>query len=218
MARSGRSGGGTAAGSASSVEEVLDLLRARGGRVTSSRRILLEVLFESTDHLSVEDLAAAVQAQTPDVHVSTIYRNLEDLERLGVVTHSHLGHGAATYQLASLAHAHFVCESCGAQVEAPEVHVPQPGPVGQSRPRLHHRPSPLRHPRSLRQLQLSPVASAGCRHRLRAQSRRSPPITGVSWSTPPQRGAMNTVVSRIARCSHVPSTRWYSSSSNPHIQ
>ena len=119
-ARSGRSGGGTAASPAGSVEEVLDLLRARGARVTSSRRILLEVLFESTDHLSVEDIAAAVQAQAPDVNISTIYRNLEDLERLGVVTHSHLGHGAATYQLASLAHAHFVCESCGAQVEAPE--------------------------------------------------------------------------------------------------
>jgi Fur family transcriptional regulator, ferric uptake regulator len=104
----------------SSVEEVLDLLRARGGRMTSSRRILLEVLFEATDHLSVEDLATAVQSRAPDVHVSTIYRNVEDLEHLGVVAHSHLGHGPATYQLASLSHAHFVCESCGARIEAPD--------------------------------------------------------------------------------------------------
>jgi Fur family transcriptional regulator, ferric uptake regulator len=119
-------GGGRAAGTSASipapasVEEVLDLLRARGGRVTSSRRILLEVLFETTGHLSVEDLAAAVQSRAPDVHVSTIYRNVEDLQRLGVVTHTHLGHGPATYQLASLAHAHFVCESCGARIEAPD--------------------------------------------------------------------------------------------------
>ncbi len=103
-----------------SVDEVLDLLRARGGRVTSSRRILLEVLFDATGHLSVEDLAAAVQARAPDVHVSTIYRNVEELEDLGVVAHSHLGHGPATYQLASLVHAHFVCESCGARIEAPD--------------------------------------------------------------------------------------------------
>jgi Fe2+ or Zn2+ uptake regulation protein len=82
------------------ADDVLALVRARGGRATSSRRILLEVLFEAG--------------------ISTIYRNLEDLERLGVVVHTHLGHGAATYQLASLAHAHFICEECGAMIEAPD--------------------------------------------------------------------------------------------------
>jgi Fur family transcriptional regulator, ferric uptake regulator len=61
-----------------------------------------------------------VQARAPDVHISTIYRNLEDLQELGVVVHSHLGHGPATYQLASLAHGHFICEACGATLEAPD--------------------------------------------------------------------------------------------------
>jgi Fe2+ or Zn2+ uptake regulation protein len=78
------------------------------------------VLFDASGHLSAEDLTAAVQARAPDVHISTIYRNLEDLERLGVVVHTHLGHGAATYQLASLAHGHFICEECGAMIEAPD--------------------------------------------------------------------------------------------------
>jgi Fe2+ or Zn2+ uptake regulation protein len=104
----------------SSVDEVLALLRAGGGRATASRRVLLEVLFESGDHRSVEDLTAAVQARAPDVHLSTIYRNLEELERLGVLVHTHLGHGPATYQLASSAHSHLVCERCGRRFEAPE--------------------------------------------------------------------------------------------------
>ena len=39
----------------SSVDDVLELVRARGGRATSSKRILLEVLFEAEGHLSVED-------------------------------------------------------------------------------------------------------------------------------------------------------------------
>ena len=55
----------------------------------------------------------------PDVHISTVYRNLEDMQRLGVVVHSHLGHGPATYQLASAAHAHFLCEVCQTTIEAP---------------------------------------------------------------------------------------------------
>ncbi len=104
----------------STVDNVLALVRARGGRATTSRRILLEVLFEAEGHLSAEDLAAAVQARAPDVHISTIYRNVEDLQRLGVIVHTHLGHGPATYQLASLAHAHLICEECGATIEAPD--------------------------------------------------------------------------------------------------
>lgn len=104
----------------SSVDDVMALVRARGGRATSSRRVLLEVLFQAQGHLVVEELAEAVQARAPDVHISTIYRNLEDLERLGVVVHTHLGHGPAAYQLASLAHAHFICETCGAVIEAPD--------------------------------------------------------------------------------------------------
>lgn len=104
---------------ASTVEKVLALLRAGGGRVTSSRRILLEVLFDADGHMTAEELAQAVQARAPDIHLSTVYRNLEELQRLGVVLHSHLGHGPATYQLAANAHAHFICEECGAIVEAP---------------------------------------------------------------------------------------------------
>ncbi len=102
------------------VEDVVALMRARGGRATSSRRILLEVLFEAGNHLDAEDIAEAVQLRSPDVHISTIYRNLEELQRLGVIVHSHLGHGPATYQLASLAHAHFICERCGLTIEAPD--------------------------------------------------------------------------------------------------
>jgi Fur family ferric uptake transcriptional regulator len=102
------------------VDDVIALLRSRGGRATSSRRALLEVLFEAEGHLSAEELTEAVRARAPDVHVSTIYRNLEDLQGMGVLVHTHVGHGPATYQLASSAHAHFVCEECGAMLEAPE--------------------------------------------------------------------------------------------------
>jgi Fe2+ or Zn2+ uptake regulation protein len=104
----------------SSVESVLSVLRSRGGRVTSSRRILLQVLFDAEGHMSAETLAEAVQARAPDVHLSTIYRNLEELEELGVIAHSHLGHGPSSYLLASHAHAHFICAECGTMIEAPE--------------------------------------------------------------------------------------------------
>ncbi len=54
------------------------------------------------------------------MHLSTVYRNLEELERIGVVAHTHLGHGPATYHLASSVHGHFVCAECGKMIEAPQ--------------------------------------------------------------------------------------------------
>ena len=48
-------------GSTTSADAVLRLVRARGGRVTLSRRTLLEVLFEAAGHMSAEELAEAVQ-------------------------------------------------------------------------------------------------------------------------------------------------------------
>jgi Fur family transcriptional regulator, ferric uptake regulator len=102
------------------VDDVLELFREDGGRVTSARRFVVQVLFDSPGHLSAEELAEEIQARAPDVHLSTIYRTLEDLERLGVVVHSHFGHGPSTFHLASRAHGHLVCEECGACIEVPE--------------------------------------------------------------------------------------------------
>ncbi len=100
------------------VDGVLALLRAQGGRATPTRRVLLETLFGTDRHLTVEELATAVQSRSPDVHPSTIYRNLEELQKLGVVSHTHLGHGPVTYQLASHAHGHLICAQCGKRIEA----------------------------------------------------------------------------------------------------
>jgi Fe2+ or Zn2+ uptake regulation protein len=108
------------AGNAAAAEAVLELLREQGGRVTTSRRLLVEALVAGAPHRTAEELAADVQERAPDVHLSTIYRNLEELERLGVLVHSHLGHGPATYHLATETHGHLVCEHCGRMIEAGE--------------------------------------------------------------------------------------------------
>ena len=102
------------------MERILALLRADGGRVTTARRALIEALLAARAHVTAEDLAARVQAAHPEVHRSTVYRTLEALERLGVVVHSHLGHGGGVYHLADERHQHLVCETCGAVVELPD--------------------------------------------------------------------------------------------------
>ncbi len=102
------------------AEPILALLRAQGGRVTTCRRAILETFLGIGGHVTAEMLTSRVQVTQPDVHESTVYRFLDELERLGVVDHVHLGHGPAVYHLASDAHHHLVCDLCGAVVEVPE--------------------------------------------------------------------------------------------------
>jgi Fur family ferric uptake transcriptional regulator len=104
---------------ARTVEETVTMLRQRGTRITSARRVLLGALFDGPAHRTAEQLAAEVQKHATAVSLSTIYRNLDELERHGVVVHSHLGHRAATYDLAASAQGHLVCEACGAVIEVP---------------------------------------------------------------------------------------------------
>lgn len=102
------------------LDELIIELRARGGRVTSARRSLLSALVSAHGHLTADELAAKVQAEHPDVHISTIYRSLDALEQLGLVDHVHLGHGRAVYHLTDDAHQHLVCDACGIVIEVPD--------------------------------------------------------------------------------------------------
>ena len=102
------------------LEEILRLLRERGGRLTIARRAIISALLDAAGHVTADDLTAAVQRAHPDVHLTTIYRCLDTLEELGVVDHVHLGHGRAVYHLTTDTHQHLVCEQCQAVVEVPD--------------------------------------------------------------------------------------------------
>ncbi len=102
------------------LEALLGELRARGARITTPRREILAALVAlGGRHATAEDLAALVQARTPDVHLSTVYRTLDSLAELGLVEHVHFAHGAATYHLAPSGHRHLVCEVCGTVIDVP---------------------------------------------------------------------------------------------------
>lgn len=87
-------------------------LRSRGYRVTPQRQLVLEAIAK-LDHATPDEIAASVQQTAKGVNISTIYRTLELLDNLGLVTHTHLNHGAPIYHLASDSdHVHLVCQDC----------------------------------------------------------------------------------------------------------
>ncbi len=90
----------------------------RGAKITTARRAVLEE-FSRTEglHLSAEELGERIQRRYPEVHISTVYRTLEFLEREGIVTRVHVNNGPSAYHFAANAHHHAVCNQCGDEIE-----------------------------------------------------------------------------------------------------
>ncbi len=100
--------------------QMVQELKERGHRLTPQRQLILEAIESSQGHVSAESVHAKVAAQFPQVNISTVYRTLELLEELGLVQHTHLGHGPPTYSVSTDDdHVHLVCRDCGAVQEAP---------------------------------------------------------------------------------------------------
>lgn len=96
-------------------------LRARGFRMTPQRRLVLDAVTR-LGHATPDEVHARVADS--GINLSTVYRTLELLEELGLVTHTHLGHGASTYHAVSEVddHVHLVCRICERVTEvAPEL-------------------------------------------------------------------------------------------------
>jgi Fur family transcriptional regulator, ferric uptake regulator len=97
----------------SDVAAAAAALRRRGGRLSQPRRQVLEALFAAEGPVSAEYLAQGLGGRTMPVELTSAYRALEHLERLGVVRHVHLGHGPGLYALAGTHEREYlVCERC----------------------------------------------------------------------------------------------------------
>ncbi len=100
------------------MASMVQTLKEQGHRLTPQRQLILEAIEASEGHVSAESVHARVAAQFPQVNISTVYRTLELLQNLGMVTHTHFDDGVAKYHLASLAaHQHMVCRRCGDERE-----------------------------------------------------------------------------------------------------
>lgn len=90
-----------------------ELLRKRGYRLTPQRHMILSVIQDAHEHLSVEQITQRVQQYNPHVSLSTVYRTLELLKMLGLVRESHLPGEPPYYETAEgYAHHHLVCRQC----------------------------------------------------------------------------------------------------------
>jgi Fur family transcriptional regulator, ferric uptake regulator len=112
---------------APNLPAAITTLRARGLRLSSARRLVLEALFRAGGPITAEAIANGLDGRLPPSDLGSVYRNLDTLETVGLVQHVHLGHGPGLYALAGRHRGWAVCEACGACVTlaaavAAEVH------------------------------------------------------------------------------------------------
>lgn len=89
-------------------------VRESGLRASSARRLVLAALFAADEPVTAEQVASGLDGLTPPSDLGSVYRNLETLERLGVVRHVHAAHGPGRYTIAGDEHEGFLsCERCG---------------------------------------------------------------------------------------------------------
>jgi Fur family transcriptional regulator, ferric uptake regulator len=97
------------------------ILREKGYRLTPQRMMVVDVLHSADNHISAEDIFQKVKAAYPYANISTVYRTLELLKKLDLVTEIDTGEGCLRYHHREKGHHHhLVCSKCGKVAELPE--------------------------------------------------------------------------------------------------
>lgn len=93
--------------------------RGKGKTVknTKQRCAIMQILKQSSDPVSAEDIFAALKAENPSLALSTVYRNLERFAGDGLIKKDVWRDGIVRYSIAQEHHGHYlICTECSAKI------------------------------------------------------------------------------------------------------
>ncbi len=94
------------------------ILKQRGYRLTPQRVMVVEAVHNADKHISAEEIFVQVKARHPYANISTVYRTLDLMERLGLVIKTDFGEGYVRYHhMEKSNHHHLICEKCGTVID-----------------------------------------------------------------------------------------------------
>jgi Fe2+ or Zn2+ uptake regulation protein len=97
---------------------MVNIQELSGQRVTSQRRLLLDLLRHSEGHLDADELYRLAKEREPRISLSTVYRALSLFKELGLVEERHFAAEHHHYEVKrKREHHHLVCLGCGKVVE-----------------------------------------------------------------------------------------------------
>ncbi|WP_176461571.1 Fur family transcriptional regulator [Anaeromicrobium sediminis] len=104
------------------METVKDRLKEKGYKLTPQRRATLDTIIENKGkHLSTEEIYDIVKEKCPEIGLATVYRTLQLLDELDIISKINLDDGCSRYELNddddNHQHHHLICTKCGAIIE-----------------------------------------------------------------------------------------------------
>ena len=98
------------------------LLRQQGHRLTPQRLQVLHVIKTHGQHLTAEEIHAAILPQQPSLDIATVYRTLQWLQSAGLVAPISVGDNKLHYEYRRPGehHHHLICQVCGHVTQIPD--------------------------------------------------------------------------------------------------
>jgi len=103
---------------------LVDLLRARGKKVTPQRVLIYRALVGDRSHPTAEQLHSRLKDLLPGLSLTTVYAALNDLVQAGELRRFEAGDGSVHFDPEMRPHAELVCVQCGRIDDAPLDHAP----------------------------------------------------------------------------------------------
>jgi len=86
--------------------------------MTKQRQIIYDIVMQSCDHPTAEQIYMMAKRIKPDIAIGTVYRNLGILSQSGHILHIPILDGPDRYDKTLSPHEHMTCIHCGAVIDA----------------------------------------------------------------------------------------------------
>ncbi|MFL0268121.1 Fur family transcriptional regulator [Candidatus Clostridium radicumherbarum] len=108
--------------SSNEIEKLKNNLKEKGYKLTPQRRAIVDNIIKNEgSHLTTEELYDLVKQECPEIGLATVYRTVQLLEELNVVSKLDLNDGCYRYELVhedeNHHHHHLICSNCGKVIE-----------------------------------------------------------------------------------------------------
>lgn len=104
------------------LNQVLSVIKENGHKLTPQRRYIIEIMMKNNqEHWSTEEIYDEVKKVCPEIGIATVYRTIQMLEELDLLTKHHFSEGCSRYEFTDETkdhnHHHIVCTKCGKVME-----------------------------------------------------------------------------------------------------
>ena len=104
------------------IDNIKEKLKEEGYKLTTQRRAILDSIVSNRgNHLSSEEIYDIVKLKYPEIGLATVYRTLQLLEQINVISKVNFDDGCSRYELNTNSkdhhHHHLICLGCGKVIE-----------------------------------------------------------------------------------------------------